>query len=92
MDDRRACKDEAGLEQSGTYILPWLSSRGHSTPCSPPSDSSVSPFTKGGWCDTCHITPTLNASVEIKFMDVPDAGYLSSNDPPQGEVCIEGRL
>ncbi|TFK68797.1 long-chain-fatty-acid-CoA-ligase [Pluteus cervinus] len=29
-------------------------------------------------------------SIEIKFLDAPDAGYLSSNDPPTGEVCIRG--
>ncbi|KAK0216304.1 long-chain-fatty-acid-CoA-ligase [Armillaria fumosa] len=29
-------------------------------------------------------------SIEIKLLDVPDAGYLSSNNPPQGEVCIRG--
>jgi long-chain acyl-CoA synthetase len=29
-------------------------------------------------------------SVEIKFLDVPEAGYLSTNDPPQGEVLIRG--
>ncbi|KAF8331604.1 long-chain-fatty-acid-CoA-ligase [Amanita rubescens] len=29
-------------------------------------------------------------SVEIKLLDVPDAGYLNSNNPPQGEVCIRG--
>ncbi len=29
-------------------------------------------------------------SIETKLLDVPDAGYLSSNDPPQGEVCIRG--
>ncbi|EGN92303.1 hypothetical protein SERLA73DRAFT_99477 [Serpula lacrymans var. lacrymans S7.3] len=29
-------------------------------------------------------------SIEIKFLDVPDAGYLSTNNPPQGEVCIRG--
>ena len=29
-------------------------------------------------------------SIEIKLRDVPEAGYLSSNNPPQGEVCIRG--
>ncbi|KAF8632068.1 hypothetical protein AX15_002066 [Amanita polypyramis BW_CC] len=29
-------------------------------------------------------------STEVKLLDVPDAGYLSSNNPPQGEVCIRG--
>lgn len=28
--------------------------------------------------------------VEIKFLDVPEAGYLSTNNPQQGEVCIRG--
>ncbi|KAH7928013.1 acetyl-CoA synthetase-like protein [Leucogyrophana mollusca] len=29
-------------------------------------------------------------SIEVKFLDVPEAGYLSTNNPPQGEVCIRG--
>jgi len=29
-------------------------------------------------------------SCEVKFLDVPDAGYLSTNNPPEGEVCIRG--
>ncbi|KAF8636067.1 hypothetical protein AX17_003823 [Amanita inopinata Kibby_2008] len=29
-------------------------------------------------------------SVEVKLLDVPDVGYLSSNNPAQGEVCIRG--
>ncbi|KZT19867.1 acetyl-CoA synthetase-like protein [Neolentinus lepideus HHB14362 ss-1] len=29
-------------------------------------------------------------SVETKLMDVPEAGYLATNNPPQGEVCIRG--
>lgn len=29
-------------------------------------------------------------SVEVKLVDVPDANYYSTNDPPQGEVWIRG--
>lgn len=29
-------------------------------------------------------------SIEVKLKDVPDAGYFSTNDPPQGEVLIRG--
>ena len=29
-------------------------------------------------------------SIEIKFLDVPEAGYLSTNNPPEGEVCLRG--
>ncbi|KAH9957523.1 acetyl-CoA synthetase-like protein [Russula dissimulans] len=29
-------------------------------------------------------------SIEIKFLDVPEAGYFSTNDPPQGEVLLRG--
>ncbi|KAF9461401.1 long-chain-fatty-acid-CoA-ligase [Collybia nuda] len=29
-------------------------------------------------------------SIEVKLRDAPDAGYLSTNTPPQGEVCIRG--
>lgn len=30
------------------------------------------------------------ASVEIKLVDLPDAGYLTKNNPPQGEIFIRG--
>ncbi|KAG6331447.1 hypothetical protein ID866_7643 [Astraeus odoratus] len=29
-------------------------------------------------------------AVEVKLRDVPEAGYKSTNNPPQGEVCIRG--
>jgi len=29
-------------------------------------------------------------SVEIKLVDVPEAGYKASADPPQGEIWIRG--
>lgn len=29
-------------------------------------------------------------SIEIKLLDVPEAGYFSTNERPQGEVCIRG--
>ena len=29
-------------------------------------------------------------SIEVKFLDVPEAGYLATNNPPQGEVLIRG--
>ncbi|KAF9449691.1 acetyl-CoA synthetase-like protein [Macrolepiota fuliginosa MF-IS2] len=29
-------------------------------------------------------------SCDVKLLDVPDAGYLSTNNPSQGEVCIRG--
>ncbi|KAJ5569784.1 Long-chain-fatty-acid--CoA ligase 1 [Penicillium hispanicum] len=32
----------------------------------------------------------IPASVEIKLVDFPDAGYLAKNTPPQGEILIRG--
>jgi long-chain acyl-CoA synthetase len=29
-------------------------------------------------------------SVEIKLLDVPEAGYLAANNPPQGEILVRG--
>lgn len=51
-------------------------------------------------CGMCAITPPEffkcgivglpPPSIEVKFIDVPEAGYLSTNNPPQGEVAIRG--
>ncbi|EKM52287.1 uncharacterized protein PHACADRAFT_260590 [Phanerochaete carnosa HHB-10118-sp] len=51
-------------------------------------------------CGMCAILPPeyfnygtvglIMPSVEVKLKDVPDAGYLSTNNPPQGEVLIRG--
>lgn len=32
----------------------------------------------------------IPASIEVKLVDFPDAGYLASNHPPQGEIFIRG--
>jgi len=32
----------------------------------------------------------IPASIEMKLVDFPDAGYFSSNNPPQGEIWIRG--
>lgn len=32
----------------------------------------------------------IPASVEVKLVDFPDAGYLTKNNPPQGEIFIRG--
>lgn len=29
-------------------------------------------------------------SLDVKLLDVPAAGYTSSDDPPRGEICIRG--
>jgi len=51
-------------------------------------------------CGMCTILPPAmmqyvtvglpSASIEIKLLDVVETGYLSTNNPPQGEVCIRG--
>ena len=32
----------------------------------------------------------IPASIEEKLVDYPDAGYFTTNNPPQGELCIRG--
>ena len=32
----------------------------------------------------------MPGSVEVKLVDFPDAGYFSTNNPPQGEIWIRG--
>jgi long-chain acyl-CoA synthetase len=29
-------------------------------------------------------------SIEVKLNDYPEAGYLSTNNPPQGEIWLRG--
>lgn len=51
-------------------------------------------------CGMCSILPPEllqygcvglpSPSIEIKFRDVPEAGYLSTNNPPQGEILLRG--
>ncbi|KAH8988981.1 long-chain-fatty-acid-CoA-ligase [Lactarius hatsudake] len=51
-------------------------------------------------CGMCSILPPdmmrygcvglPSPSIEIKFLDVPDAGYLATNNPPQGEILLRG--
>ena len=40
------------------------------------------------WTDSALGEPP--ASIEVKLVDFPDAGYLSTNKPPQGEIWIRG--
>ena len=48
----------------------------------------------GALQDPLHWDPTMlgdvPGSVEVKLVDFPDAGYHSTNNPPQGEIWIRG--
>lgn len=37
-----------------------------------------------------HTLGTIPGCVEVKLVDFPEAGYYSTNDPPQGEIWIKG--
>lgn len=48
----------------------------------------------GALCDPMHWTDSalgdIPSSIEIKLVDFADAGYYSTNSPPQGEIWIRG--
>ena len=48
----------------------------------------------GALCDPMHWTDSalgdIPSSIEIKLVDFADAGYYSTNNPPQGEIWIRG--
>ncbi|KAL8830542.1 MAG: hypothetical protein Q9191_001365 [Dirinaria sp. TL-2023a] len=48
----------------------------------------------GALMDPMHWTDTaigdIPSSIEMKLVDFPDAGYFSTNKPPQGEIWIRG--
>ena len=31
------------------------------------------------------------ANIKIRLRDVPEMGYLSTNNPPSGEICLKGQ-
>jgi long-chain acyl-CoA synthetase len=41
-------------------------------------------------CWTADALGEIPASIEVKLVDFPDAGYYASNNPPQGEIWIRG--
>lgn len=41
-----------------------------------------------GWTADAH--GDIPGCVELKLVDYPDAGYYTTNNPPQGELCIRG--
>lgn len=38
----------------------------------------------------CNALGEIPSSIEVKLVDFPDAGYLTKNNPPQGEIFIRG--
>ena len=46
-------------------------------------------FTVAGDPKSGHVGGPV-ANVKIRLRDIPEMNYMSSNDPPQGEVCFWG--
>ncbi len=42
------------------------------------------PLQTGGITSCGHLQP----NVDVKLIDVPEMGYFTSSDPPQGEICV----
>lgn len=54
------------------------------------TESSAGSFsTKFGDPNTGHVGGPL-ANVKLRMRDIPEMGYLHTNDPPKGEICMFG--
>ena len=38
---------------------------------------------------TITLDGAVQASVEVRLVDIPELGYLSSDEPPRGEICVK---
>lgn len=54
------------------------------------TESSAGSFTTNyGDYETGHVGGPV-ANVKVRLRDIPEMGYLHTNDPPKGEVCMFG--